>query len=163
MQVMMSDRILRKVKRVMAFLRQWHVCSWGAWDCMENLHGWGNKIQSGKWNVHWYDVALLKRKERELEALRRRTRLQPKDLHELSYALEGYGGDFKLSPNFLPELCWKVIDGDKDVKKLGADLHELVSLSFFLAYWVKTPQYEVGALRQVVTYERDLLIQRQQA
>jgi len=157
---MISDRVLRKVKRVMVFLRRWQVCSWRAWDYMEKLDGWGENIQSGKWNVHWWDVALLKRKERDLEALRRRTKLQAKDLQELDYALEVYGADSRLSPDFLPELCWMVIGGKRNVTKLGADLHELLSLSFFLAYWVKTPQYEVGALRQVVAYERDLLLQQ---
>jgi len=129
---------------------------------MENLHSWGNNIQSGKWNVHWWDVALLKRKERELEALRGRTTLRARDLQELDYGLEVYGDDSRLSPDFLPDLCEKCIGGNKDVKKLGRQLHELVSLSYFLAYWVKVPHYEVGSLRQVVTYERDLLLQRQQ-
>jgi len=158
----MKYEIMRVVKRAKACLRQrpWTAFSRGAWDCMEKIRGWGENIQSGKWNVHWWDVALLKRKTHELEAVRNRTKLQPNDLRELDYALEVYGDDFRLSPDFLAELCWKVIGGDGDVKRLGSDLHELLSLSFFLAYWVKTPQYEVGALRQVVAYERDLLLQQ---
>lgn len=127
---------------------------------MEKLHGWVENIQSGKWNVHWWDVALLKRKTHELEALRQRTKLQANDLRELNYALEVYDDDSKLSDDFLPDLCWKVIGGDRDVRKLGTDLHELVSLSFFLAYWVTVPQYDVGSLRQVVAYEHDLLLQQ---
>ncbi len=78
-------------------------------------------------------------------------------------ALDAYPSDSRIVPDELPAFCATVVSGDKNAEALGQELRELAATSFLLTFWVKTPSYQVKALRDVVLYERYLLIQREQA
>jgi len=129
---------------------------------MDRLLDWRDKAKAEKWHLQWFDGSLLEAKERQRTELRRRTSLRPEHLDSMIAALAAYPDDSRIVPDELPAFCAKVVSGHENADTLGQELRELVSMSFFLTFWLKTPTYDVKALRVVVEYERHLLTQREQ-
>ncbi len=129
---------------------------------MDRLLDWRDKAKAEKWHIQWFDGSLLEAKERQRTELRRRTSLRPEHLDKMIAALDAYPSDSRIVPDAFPAFCATVVSGDKNADTLGQELRELTAMSFLLTFWVKTPSYQVKALRAVVEYERYLLIQREQ-
>ncbi len=129
---------------------------------MDRLLDWRDRAKAEKWHIQWFDGSLLEAKGRQRKELRRRTSLRPEHLDSMIAALDAYPDDSRIVPDELPALCAKVVGGDENAEALGQELRELAATSFLLTFWVKTPSYQVKALRDVVEYERHLLIQREQ-
>ncbi len=129
---------------------------------MKELRDWRDKAKVEKWHIQWFDGSLLEAKGRQRTELRRRTSLRPEHLDMMIAALDTYSSDSCIVPDAFPAFCAKVVSGDENADTLGRELRELAATSFLLTFWVKTPSYQVKALRDVVEYERHLLIQREQ-
>jgi len=129
---------------------------------MDRLFDWRERAQEEKWHIQWFDGSLLEAKGRQRTELRRSTSLRPEHLDSMIAALDAYPDDSRIVPDAFPAFCAKIVSGDKNADTLGQELRELAATSFLLTFWVKTPAYEVKALRDVVEYERHLLIQREQ-
>jgi len=130
---------------------------------MTGLRDWRDKAKAEKWHIQWFDGSLLEAKGRQRTELRSSTSLRPEHLDSMIAALDAYPDDSRIVPDELPALCAKIVSGDKNAEALGQELRELAATSFLLTFWVKTPSYQVKALRDVVEYERYLLIHREQA
>jgi hypothetical protein len=124
---------------------------------MDRLLDRRDKAKAEKWGLHWWDVALLNSKQQKRAALREKITVE--DVEGLITALNEYDDTMVLSPKLLRSLCLWVTKGHD--REYGQHLYELVTATFVLTYWVKTRHYEVKALRNVVKYERHLLIQRE--
>jgi len=124
---------------------------------LKELRDWRDKAQAEKWHIQWFDGSLLEAKARQRKELRRRTSLRPEHLDRMIAALGAYPDDSRIVPDSFPAFCAKVVSGDENAEALGEELRELAATSFFLTYWVKTPHYQVKALRDVIEYERHLL------
>jgi len=129
---------------------------------MDRLLDWRDKAKAEKWHIQWFDGSLLEAKGRQRTELRRRTSLRPEHLDRMIAALGAYPDDSLIVPNALPSFCANIVSGHEHAETLGQELRELAAMSFLLTFWVKTPSYQVKALRDVVLYERYLLIQREQ-
>ncbi len=129
---------------------------------MDRLLDWRDKAKAEKWHLQWFDGSLLEAKGRQRNALRRRTSLRPEHLDSMIAALAAYPRDSCILPDAFPAFCAKVASGHENADTLGQELRKLVSMSFFLTFWVKTPTYQVKALQDVIEYERYLLTQREQ-
>jgi len=129
---------------------------------MDRLLDWRDKAQAEKWHIQWFDGSLLEAKGRQRTELRTRTSLRPEHLDMMIAALDACPNDSRIVPDAFPAFCANIVSGYENADTLGQELRELAALSFFLMFWVKTPSYQVKALRAVVEYERYLLIQREQ-
>jgi hypothetical protein len=129
---------------------------------MDRLLDWRDKAKAEKWHLQWFDGSLLEAKGRQRKELRRRTSLRPEHLDKMIAALDAYPDDSRIVPDELPAFCANIVSGHENAEALAQELRELTAMSFLLTFWVKTPHYEVKALRDVVLYERYLLTQREQ-
>ncbi len=129
---------------------------------MRELRDWRDKAQAEKWHIQWFDGNLLEAKARQRKALRKSTLLRPEHLDSMIAALDAYPSDARILPDAFQAFCAEVVSGHENADTLGQELCALTATSFFLTYWVKTPSYQVKALREVVEYERYLLTQREQ-
>ncbi len=113
-------------------------------------------------SIQWFDGSLLEARGRQRKELRRSTLLRPEHLDTMIATLDAYPYDSRIVPDAFPAFCANIVSGHENAEALGQELRELAAMSFLLTFWVKTPSYQVKALRAVVEYERHLLIQREQ-
>jgi len=127
---------------------------------MDRLPDWRDKHKTEKWGLHWWDAAFLNSKQQKRAAMREKLTVETEDFQGLIGALDEYDDTMLISPKLLRSIClWATKERGRES---GQQLYELVTTTFVLTYWVKTRHYEVKALRDVVLYERYLLIQREQ-